>query len=137
MSKTRADRPRPDGPRDLGFVERVALFVCAMHKERASELLEGFADTPRSKALEFAAQVKAWDSSTRQARLTREFGARIDAAERIKQLIVEASPELRVAIAQELPPAQRAAYPHLKVTDAQPSPAMRSLAARLVRAATR
>lgn len=137
--KTRVDRPteRIDGPRQLGFSERVALFVCAMHKDHADELLAGFADKQRARAEEFAKQVRRWDSSTRQARLSREFGTRLDAAERLKQLIVEASPELRAAIAAQLPPAQRAAYPHLCDAQATPSPAMVALAARLVRYATR
>ena len=144
---TRLDRPpaklaravrREDGPRELSFVERTTLFVCALHRERALDLVEGFADASRSTARGFARQVMDWDSSTRQARITRELGSRPDAAERLRALIVEASPLLRQAIAAILPPAQRALFPHLDEAAVAPlAPVLKALAERLVREAVR
>lgn len=130
---------REDGPRELTFVERTTLFVCALHRERALDLIEGFAERPRGTARSFARQVMDWDSSTRQARITRELGSRPDAAERLRALIVEATPLLRQAIAAILPPAQRALFPHLddKAAGGALAPAVRALAERLVREAVR
>lgn len=129
-------RPLPpqDGPRGLGFEERLALFVCALHRDRALELLDGLASGPRVRARSFARAVADWDSSTRQARLTRELGLGSDAAERVQALIVEAPAALRVAIVEALPEEWRARYPHLlgNATCA-PTPLARAIGARLVR----
>jgi hypothetical protein len=125
-------------PKGLGFEERVALFVCALHRERSTELLAGFADAPRKRAEAFAGTVTGWDSSTRQARLTREFGAHTDALDRLQQLIVESPPALRCAIAEQLPEAWRSRFPHLARSPGMPStPLMAQLAARLVRETVR
>lgn len=126
------------GPKGLGFEERVALFVCALHREQAAELLAGFAEAPRRCAESFAKMVSNWDSSTRQARLTREFGAHTDALDRLQQLIVESPPALRCAIAEQLPEAWRSRFPHLAPSPGMPStPLMAQLAARLVRETVR
>ena len=124
-------------PRELSPLERVTLFVCAMHKADADELLSGFAAGPRKQAAAFAQQILGLDSSTRQARLTREFGARADALDRMRALIVEAPLPLRAAIVELLPPAQRALFPQLLALPLTASPAMTALAARLLREATR
>jgi hypothetical protein len=124
-----------DGPRALSFAERVTLFVCVMRREHATRLLDCFADRPRARALAFAKQVREWESSTRQARVSRELGVRHDGVQRLHQLIVEAPPLLRSAIAEQLSANQRWAFPHL--TPSGPvAPAMRALAKRLVREAT-
>lgn len=125
-----------DGPRTLSSTERITLFVCATHKAQADILLAGFADRPRARAVAFAAHVRQWDSSTRQARLAREFGAPRAATERLQQLMVAASPGLRVALALELPAHLRALFPHL-VSRAPVAPAMRAFATRLLREAMR
>ncbi len=127
-----------DSPKGLLFEERVALFVCALHREKSLELLEGFADAPRARARAFAESVTDWDSSTRQARLAREFGAHTDALDRLQQLIVESPPALRCAIADQLPEAWRARFPHLVKTQGTLStPMMTMLAARLIRETVR
>jgi hypothetical protein len=125
-----------DGPKTLSFAERVALYACATEKERARVGLEAFATASRDRALAFADQVLSWDSPTRQARLTREFGAPRNALERLRVLILEAPPALRLAIAEQLPPSVRAHFAHLRAREPI-APALAALAARLVREATR
>lgn len=125
-----------EAPRSIGFAERVALYVCARNRARADELLEGLAPQPLAQATAFAQQVLSWDSATRQARLSREFGARPDALEQLHALVLEAPPALRLAIAQQLPASARSHFAHLRAT--QPiAPCLAALAARLVREATR
>lgn len=123
-----------DGPRSLSFTELVTLFVCAMHKEKASTLLDCFADRPKARAHAFAEQVRQWSSSIRQARLSREFGPRPDELQRLQQMIIDAPPLLRSAVAEQLSVSQRSTFPHLTPSGAV-SPAMRALARRLVREA--
>jgi hypothetical protein len=123
-------------PRSLTTLDRVTLFICALHKAEVDDLLDSFAPAPKRQALAFAQQVQKLESSTRQARLTREFGARPDALARLRQLVVDAPAGLRSAIIEQLPSTQRALFPHLAPATAAP-PAVRALAARLVREATR
>lgn len=122
-------------PRALTTLDRVTLFVCALHKAELDDLFESFAPEPRRLAVAFAEQLRTLDSPTRQARLTREFGARHDALARLRQLVVDAPAGLRSAIVEQLPAAQRALFPHLAPKGAPP--AVRAFAARLVREATR
>jgi hypothetical protein len=129
-------RTLPPRARELDFPERVALFVCALHKAQATTLLELFAETPRQAATNFAQELTNCDSGTRQARLSREFGARVDAMQRLRKLVVDAPLALRFAIVEQLPPAQRALFPHLQGKAAAP-PAMRAIASRLIREAAR
>lgn len=139
MSATRVDRKKKDheAHRVMGFPERVALFVGAIHRARAEELLEGFVDEPRTRANAFIREMHQWDSATRQARLAHEFGVRHEAGERIQQLVVQASGELRAAIVASLPPAVRSQFPQF-AGGAETFPvAVRSLAARLVKEASR
>jgi hypothetical protein len=133
-----APRRSADGPKALSFAERVTLFVCALHKEQASALLAGFADRPRRRAIAFAEQIRQWDSSTRQARLAREFGANTSPTERLHRLVLEVPPALRAALGEHLSPEQRLLFPHLTPATPTPTPpAMRAIAGRLVREATR
>jgi hypothetical protein len=127
--------PGRDDPRALSFAERVALFVWVMRKEHATKLLDCFAERPRARALAFAEQVREWDSSTRQARVSRELGPRADGVQQLHQLIVEAPPPLRSAIAGQLSDSQRCAFPHL-APSGPIAPAMSALAGRLVRETT-
>lgn len=139
MKPTRVSRPPQSrrGPAEVevpGFPERVALYVYALHRDQAPALLEAFAEAPRSTAEAYVDELKGLDSALRQARLTREFGARPDALQRANALIVTASPPLRRALVRHLPPHLRARFPHLDTPGAPPAnPAMEALAARLVR----
>ncbi len=126
----------PPVARELAFEERVALFVFALHREECAALLAHFAEGPRRAATSLVDELARADSPTRQARLTREFGARADGPRRLRELIVEASPAMRLALVEQLPEAQRALFPHLAPV-APVAPAMRAIAARLVREALR
>ena len=121
----------------MGLPERVALFVGAIHRQRADELLAGFAPPHRERALAFVQDMKQWDSARRQARLAHEFGVRPDAPERIQALVVSTSGDLRAAIVASLPPATRAQFLQFAgPVEAFPL-AVRALAARLVKEASR
>lgn len=139
MTATKVERRRhqPTVSRVIGFPERVALFVAAVHKARAEELLSGLSEAEHQRASDFAAAMKGWDSAGRQARLAHEFGVRHDASERLNQLVVQASGELRGAIVASLPPAIRSQFPQFAGSaDAFPV-AIRAIAARLVKEASR
>lgn len=138
MNATRIERRKgPEALRVMGFAERVALFVGAIHRQRADELLSGLAPGHRERAVAFAQDMTQWDSARRQARLAHEFGVRHDAGERIRQLVVRTSGDLRAAIVASLPPAVRSRFPQFK-GGAETFPlAVRALAARLVKEASR
>jgi hypothetical protein len=141
MTSTRIERRRNQDlsrpQQTVGLPERVALFVGAIHGQRADELLEGFAPPHQARALAFVQDMKRWDSARRQARLAHEFGVRHDAGERIHALVVRTSGELRAAIVASLPPAVRAQFPQF-TGGAETFPvAVRALAARLVKEASR
>ncbi len=139
MTATRVERRKnqPVAVQVVGFPERVALFVAAIHRPRADELLSGFATAPQARANGFSQEMKQWDSARRQARLAHEFGVRHDAGERIQQLVVRTSGDLRAAILATLPPAVRSQFPQF-AGGAETFPvAVRALAARLVKEASR
>lgn len=117
------------------FVDRVTLFVVAAHKSRAQELLEGFAPSGANRAQAFARELDTWDSARRQALLAREFGAPVEATQRVARLLDSTRGELRAAIVAQLPPSLRPAT--LAPTPNPASPALVALAARLVREALR
>lgn len=143
MKPTRVSRPPPSrrGPGDVevpGFPERIALYLYALHRDQAPALLESLAEAPRAAAQMYLEELQGLDSALRQARLTRDFGARPDALQRANELIVNASPPLRRALVRHLPPHLRARFPHLDTPGVPPGPlAMEALAARLVREALR
>lgn len=121
----------------LGFPERVALFIAGRHRETSTELLSGFCDGLRSRALSFAAQAAKWDSAQRQARLAHQFGARADGNLRVQQLVVSVNGPLRAAVVACLPQTLRAQFPQFcQGADDFPT-AVRALAARLVLEAIR
>jgi hypothetical protein len=125
-------RPRPR--RATIQAERLALFLCALHREEAAELLEGLAPASRRRAQAFAAEVLGWDSSRRQALLLLELGPRDQPEERVQALLEEAPAALRDAVGEALPGELRRHRPG--ATDGRPpSPGLRRLAARLVREA--
>lgn len=138
MSATRVERkPKAHEPRALGFSEKVALFVSALHRERCETLLEGFATESRQRATQFASQVTTWDSARRQARLTHEFGARADAATRLKQVVLNVQGPLRAAVVAALPASMRQDYPQFHESVDAFGPVVRGLASRLVKEAAR
>ena len=139
MTPTKVERRRhqPEVSRVMGFPERVALFVAAIHKGRAEELLSGFSDAEQQRAREFAGAMKQWDSAGRQARLAHEFGVRHDAGEKLQQLVVQASGDLRAAIVASLPPAVRSQFPQFAGGAENFPVAVRAIAARLVKEASR
>ncbi len=136
-TSTRIERRKHEGPRVLGFAERVALFICAIHKQRADELFAGMAAPLQKKATEFASSMQQWDSGRRQARLAHEFGVRPDAGERLQQLVVRADGELRAAIVASLPPVVRRQFPQFQGGVESFPVAVRAVAARLVKEASR
>ena len=114
-----------------GFTERTTLFLVAVKKTEATELLEGFAPSQAERARRCAQQLTAMDSATRQARLSHEFGPSPQFSAQIHTLLTQASPGLRAALIAHLPQ-------QLRPAGAQPAPippALKSLAARLVREA--
>lgn len=135
---TRVERRRnPEPAKVTGLAERVALFVGSIHRQRAEELLQGFALPPRARAVAFLQDMKQWDSAQRQARLAHEFGLRQDADERTRELVEQTEGQLRAALVASLPPSVRRQFPqHDGDADAFPL-AVRALAARLVREASR
>lgn len=137
MSRTKVERRKPQAPKEMGFPERVALFVGALHRQQADALFEGFSSEAQQRAIAFAAEMKQWDSARRQGRLAHEFGVSRDAGERLQQLVVMTGGELRAAIVASLPPAVRAQFPQF-TGGAETFPvAVRALAARLVKEASR
>ena len=113
------------------------MFVAAIHKDRADELLAGFSRPSQERASAFAQDMKQWDSARRQARLAHEFGVRPDAAERLEQLVVKTSGALRAAILASLPPAVRAQFPQFGEAASGFPAVVHALAARLVKEASR
>jgi len=98
--------------------------------------LDGFGELIREDAQRMLVTAKAWSSATRQARVALEFGARSDQLDRVGALLREASPALRRALWEELSPALQARFRPSSAVE-RPSPAMKSLAARLVHETTR
>lgn len=137
MSATRVERKQRAEPKTLGFSEKVALFVTALHREQSEDLLAGFATESQQRATQFAAQVKQWDSGQRQARLTHEFGVSPDAVDRLKQAVVGVNGVLRAAVVASLPPAVRSQFPQFKGEVESFPEVVKGLAARLVREAGR
>jgi hypothetical protein len=125
-----------DDRRDANFGERVALLAVCLGGAGAVELLTGLADGPKASASVLPRIMRASDSATRQARLTHEFGDRRDALRRLEELILDSPPDLRFAIAMELPKTFQVQFPHL-LAPSETCPARQSFAARLVREAIR
>ncbi|MFZ5441476.1 MAG: hypothetical protein ACOZQL_15830 [Myxococcota bacterium] len=134
---TRVERKKNDGPKVLGFPERVSLFVTALHKQRATELFEGLAAPLAKRARAFNEVMGQWDSARRQARLAHEFGVRPDAGEQVQQLVVRTNGELRAAIVASLPPAIRRQFPQFQGGVESFPMVVRAVAARLVKEASR
>ena len=122
----------------LDFAQRVALFACSLDKSTAQALVAGLGGDQAERALSLVVVATAWDSSTRQGRLSHEFGVRLDHIERLKALMQVASPTLQAVMFKKLEPWQQSLFPRLKkMPTPVSSPAMTALAERLVREATR
>ena len=140
---TRAMRPprakKPPLSMTRGFAERLALFVNGVDRERSEELLSGLTEVTRKRALSFATEANVWDSATRQGRMAVAFGNHPRAAERLQQLMSDASPALRATVLQRLAPWQKSLFeaPVAAVPPTAATPAMDALADRLIREATR
>jgi len=118
-----------DPQRTSGFVERTTLFLVALKKAQAHELLDGLASAPRERARVYAQQLVDLDSATRQARVAREFGPSASLPTRIHELVIRSPPRLRNALYAHLPPSVRPTG----FVPAPASPALQALASRLVR----
>jgi hypothetical protein len=121
---------------DTQLATRIALFAVVMNAKAPPSLLEGLSVLHRADAEKALKAAKEWPSSQRQARLALEFGARGDQLERLQALVGEASSELRRALYVHMTPQQQARFAHL-ASKGTCTPAMESLAARLVREAAR
>jgi hypothetical protein len=134
----RAKPVRP--PATRGFAERLALFVSGVDRDRVDELLAGLTGTTQKQAIAFAQEAIGWDSATRQGRMAVVFGGHPNATDRLKLLVSDASPMLRLAVFRRLAPWQKSLFPKLELelaSVAPPAPAMDALAERLIREATR
>ncbi|WP_375761142.1 hypothetical protein [Corallococcus exercitus] len=120
-------------------LERIALVVCVLARERAAELLGGLVDAEAGRALRHLERFAAMPSAQRQAKVSVEFGERADAANRLA-LFLEAAPEaLRQEALRGLPPYHRSRFPQWEVTasQAEAAPVLTALAERRIREALR
>jgi hypothetical protein len=120
-------------------LERLALVARVLGRERAAELLEGLGEPDAAQAQAHLSRIVALSSAQRQARVAVEFGVVDDAAERLRALMEEAPEPLRREIFRRLPPYHRSLFPQRTVEppDAAATPALCTLAERLLREATR
>lgn len=137
MASTRAARVLPalkspqDLPRLTGFAERTTLFIVALKKGEATELLAGFAPSQAERARHCAQQLTEMNSATRQARLSHEFGPSPEFSARIHALLTKSPSALRAALIAHLPLQLRPAGAQVGPVP----PILSALAARLVREA--
>lgn len=136
-TQTRRERKKAPVSKVVGFPERLSLFVTALHKQQTDELFVCLAAPLEKRAFAFAADMKQWDSARRQARLAHEFGVRPDATERLKQLVLSVDGLLRAAVVASLPTALRREFPQFQGGAESFPEAVRAVAARLVREASR
>jgi hypothetical protein len=121
---------------------RLALFMNAMAKANAAELLGALAGDVRERVEALLQQTQRASSSERQAFLSQEFGPPPDVAPRLRDALLEAGPVLRREMLRQLPVYQRAWVSDLDAGDGPgtpkpPAPFLIALAERLVREATR
>jgi hypothetical protein len=118
------------------LAQRVALFAVVMGLRAPEKVLAGFGELVREDAQRMLMVVTTWSSATRQARVSLEFGKRSDQVERMQELLTESSPMMRRALWAQMPGPLQLRFPHL-ASASKPSPAMESLAARMVCEVTR
>lgn len=120
-------------------LERIALVVCVLARERAAELLGGLVDAEAGRALRHLERFAAMPSAQRQAKVAVEFGERADGENRLA-LFLETAPEaLRQEAFRDLPPYHRSRFPQWEGTASQAAaaPALAALAERRIREALR
>lgn len=128
---------RPSETLPLDFAQKVALFVTAMHKDKAVDLLDGLAPRERERAQTFSSEVRSWDSARRHARLAWEFGVRADAEDKLEVVVGGVSGALREAVVALLPPAMQRRFPR-RMGGAESAPDLVwGVAARLIREVSR
>ncbi len=120
-------------------LDRIALVALVFGGDRAAALLDGLRGPEARQARNYLAGFAALSSARRQARVAVEFGVRPDAAARLRRLMEEAPEVLRREIFRRLPPYHRSLFPkrQMEPPDAAATPAVCSLAERLIREATR
>jgi hypothetical protein len=136
------DVQAPEMDEETRSLLRLALFVNAMAKGSASDLLGGLADVVRPRVEELTQRAGQASSSERQASLAQEFGPPPDVASRLREALSGAGPVLRRLILRQLPAYQRAWVSKFEVHSEapaieRPTPFLIALAERLVREATR
>lgn len=120
-------------------LERLALVVLVLGRQRAVELLEGLRAPEAEQAREHLERLAALPSAQRQARVAVEFGVRPEAAARLRALMAELPEVLRREVFRRLPPYHRSLFPEREVEQAAEAapPRAGEWAERLVREATR
>lgn len=131
--------PAPKTPPALLPLARFALVALVFSRERAPELLEGLGAREAERAKEHLANLTALSSAQRQAKVAVEFGMRKDPSAPVRELMAEASEPLRRELFRRLPPYLRSLFParELAPPEASATPALCSLAERLIREVTR
>ena len=119
-------------------LERLVLVAHTFGRERAPALLEGLAPPALVAARPLLTALAARGSPARQARVAQVFGPVPEAASRLRHLMGVASPPLRGELLRRLPPYYRSLFPPEAMARAHAStPALATLAERLIREATR
>jgi hypothetical protein len=120
-------------------LERIALVVCVLARERGPALLEGLVDSESSRARRHLERFAAMPSAQRQAKVAVEFGERADAANRLAAFLSTAPEALGREIHRRLPPYHRSRFPQLASEAGAPEapPAFAAVAERRIREATR
>jgi len=119
-------------------LERLVLVAHTFGRERAPALLEGLAPPALVAAHPLLTMLAARGSPARQARVAQVFGPVPEAASRLRHLMGVASPPLRGELLRRLPPYYRSLFPPEAMARAHAStPALATLAERLIREATR
>ena len=107
--KASAETPPPPPLDEVGapddFVERLALFCCAIAKDRAPALLGGLAERGRLRAEAYADSVRELSSPSRKARIALDFRDSVDAGTRLRKLLRESGPVLRDELCRQMPEA--------------------------------
>jgi hypothetical protein len=120
-------------------LERIALVVCVLARERGPELLGGLVDAEAGRARRHLERFAAMPSAQRQAKVAVEFGERADAATRLAAFLDAAPEALRREAWRRLPPYHRSRFPQLATDEQSPeaSPVLAALVERRIREATR
>ena len=138
--KITVDTPPPPPEDEVGapedFAEKLALFCCAIAKDRAVGLLNGLAERGRLRAQGYAEAVLELSSPSRKARIALDFRDAGDAGPRLRRLVRDAGPLLREELCRQMPDPWREVFqPFLPVPEHSPPPLLVALASRLIKEA--